>query len=60
MIIDSVPPSMEADQARYIPDDQRRPERSESEMKTGMRVKARWVDETVGSIKDIACFELAP
>ena len=33
---------------------------SESEMKTGMRVKARWVGETVGSINDIACFELAP
>jgi uncharacterized OB-fold protein len=31
---------------------------SESEMSTGMRVKARWVEEPVGSITDIACFEV--
>lgn len=31
----------------------------ESAMKTGMRVKARWAEETTGSIKDIACFEPA-
>ncbi len=30
---------------------------SESAMKTGMRVKARWADETVGGITDIAYFE---
>lgn len=29
----------------------------EDAMKTGMRVKVRWADETIGSIKDIACFE---
>lgn len=28
-------------------------------MKTGMRVKARWADERVGSIRDLACFEVA-
>ena len=28
----------------------------EAEMKTGMRVKARWADETVGAITDITCF----
>ena len=26
-------------------------------MRTGMRVQARWADERVGSIRDIACFE---
>ena len=26
-------------------------------MRTGMRVRARWADERVGSIRDIACFE---
>jgi uncharacterized OB-fold protein len=30
---------------------------SESKMKTGMRVRARWAPETVGAITDIACFE---
>ena len=29
---------------------------SESAMSTGMRVKARWADETVGAITDIAAF----
>ena len=29
----------------------------EAEMKTGMRVKARWADETVGAITDITCFD---
>jgi uncharacterized OB-fold protein len=29
----------------------------ESLMSTGMRVKARWRDETVGHIRDLACFE---
>jgi uncharacterized OB-fold protein len=29
----------------------------ESRMSTGMRVRARWADETVGAITDIACFE---
>jgi uncharacterized OB-fold protein len=28
-----------------------------SRMRTGMRVRARWRDETEGSIRDIACFE---
>lgn len=32
---------------------------SESGMKTGMRVKIRWADQTVGRISDIACFEPA-
>lgn len=32
---------------------------SEDSIKTGMRVKARWADETIGAIKDIACFEPA-
>jgi len=32
---------------------------SESKMKTGMRVKVRWADQTVGRIQDIACFEPA-
>ena len=32
---------------------------SESEMRTGMRVAARWADETVGAITDISCFEPA-
>ena len=27
-------------------------------MSTGMRVRARWADERVGSIRDIACFEV--
>lgn len=31
----------------------------ESKMKTGMRVKARWKPERVGSVLDIACFEPA-
>jgi uncharacterized OB-fold protein len=30
---------------------------SEAAMRTGMRVRARWRDETVGEIGDIACFE---
>jgi uncharacterized OB-fold protein len=30
---------------------------SPAEMETGMRVRARWVDEPVGAITDIACFE---
>lgn len=30
---------------------------SESAMRTGMRVKARWAAERVGFITDIACFE---
>jgi uncharacterized OB-fold protein len=29
---------------------------SESAMRTGMRVRARWADERVGAITDIACF----
>lgn len=29
----------------------------ESRMRTGMRVRVRWRDETVGEIRDIACFE---
>jgi uncharacterized OB-fold protein len=29
----------------------------ESRMSTGMRVRVRWRDETVGEIHDIACFE---
>ena len=28
-------------------------------MATGLRVRVRWRDETVGSIRDIACFEVA-
>src|SRR3954451_11146150 len=28
-----------------------------SAMSTGMRVRARWADERVGSIRDLACFE---
>jgi uncharacterized protein len=28
-------------------------------MRTGMRVRVRWADNTVGHIRDIACFELA-
>ncbi|WP_308257282.1 Zn-ribbon domain-containing OB-fold protein [Pseudonocardia lacus] len=32
---------------------------SPDRMRTGMRVRARWVDEPVGSIRDIACFEPA-
>lgn len=31
----------------------------EGNMSTGMRVKVRWADETVGRIQDIACFEAA-
>jgi hypothetical protein len=27
-------------------------------MSTGMRVKARWADERVGSIRDLVCFEV--
>jgi hypothetical protein len=30
---------------------------SEAKMQTGMRVRARWIPETVGAITDIACFE---
>jgi uncharacterized protein len=30
------------------------------EMRTGMRVRARWAEETVGHIRDIACFEPVP
>jgi uncharacterized OB-fold protein len=30
---------------------------SASAMRTGMRVQARWADERVGSIRDLACFE---
>jgi hypothetical protein len=30
---------------------------SAAAMQTGMRVQARWADERVGSIRDIACFE---
>ena len=30
---------------------------SPQDISTGMRVRARWAGETVGSIKDIACFE---
>ena len=30
-----------------------------SAMRTGMRVRARWADERVGSIRDILCFEVA-
>lgn len=29
----------------------------ETRMRTGLRVRARWRDETVGAIGDIACFE---
>ncbi len=29
----------------------------ESAMSTGMRVKARWADSRVGSVRDIVCFE---
>jgi len=29
----------------------------EDQMHTGMRVRIRWADETVGRIQDIACFE---
>lgn len=32
----------------------------EAAMRTGMRVRVRWRDETVGDIHDIACFELEP
>jgi uncharacterized OB-fold protein len=32
----------------------------ESNMKTGMRVRARWRAETVGHINDIECFEPEP
>ncbi len=28
-----------------------------AQMRTGMRVRARWADERVGSIRDLACFE---
>jgi len=31
----------------------------ESAMSTGMRVKVRWAEKTMGHIKDIACFEPA-
>lgn len=30
-----------------------------AQMRTGMRVQVRWADETVGHIRDIACFEPA-
>ena len=29
-------------------------------MESGMRVRVRWASETVGSIRDIACFEVLP
>jgi uncharacterized OB-fold protein len=29
----------------------------EANMQTGMRVRARWADQTAGLITDIACFE---
>jgi uncharacterized OB-fold protein len=32
---------------------------SAAEMRTGMRVRVRWADETAGHIRDIACFEPA-
>jgi uncharacterized protein len=32
---------------------------SADSMRTGMRVQARWADERVGSIRDLACFEPA-
>lgn len=32
----------------------------ETAMRTGMRVRVRWRDETVGDIHDIACFEPEP
>lgn len=32
---------------------------AERAMSTGMRVKVRWADETIGTIRDIACFEPA-
>ena len=32
---------------------------SEDSMKTGMRVRVRWAEESAGSILDIACFEPA-
>ena len=31
--------------------------RDEAKMRTGMRVRVRWRDETVGEIQDITCFE---
>lgn len=31
--------------------------RDPARMRTGMRVRARWRDETVGEMRDIACFE---
>jgi uncharacterized OB-fold protein len=33
---------------------------AEASMKTGMRVRARWAQQTVGAITDIACFEPEP
>ena len=33
---------------------------AESKMKTGMRVRARWAEQTVGAITDIACFVPEP
>jgi uncharacterized protein len=33
---------------------------SAAAMRTGMRVRVRWADTTVGHIRDIACFEPAP
>jgi uncharacterized OB-fold protein len=33
---------------------------SPADMETGMRVKVRWAEETVGAITDIACFVPAP
>ena len=29
-------------------------------IRTGMRVKARWAEERVGSIRDLECFEVQP
>jgi uncharacterized OB-fold protein len=34
--------------------------RSESEVRTGMRVRVRWRAERVGEIRDIECFEPGP
>jgi uncharacterized protein len=31
-----------------------------SRIATGARVTARWAEERIGSIRDLACFELAP
>jgi uncharacterized protein len=31
-----------------------------ADVTTGMRVRARWADERIGSIRDLVCFEPAP